>query len=134
MLYGEEGSERPCVEQSNALASPSSWGRGVLQACCLIQSQRGRDGSSHRDSFLIRALVTMVDDKSASRHRTTLQSRPVSHGSEGTLRQDWPLNAFIKVQLCKGLPLIHCGQETIQPIKVELTPFIFPLKIKIKLT
>lgn len=105
----------------------------MLQAWWLTWSQRGRDGSSHGYSFLIHELGLMVDDKSVPRHRTILWSSPGSHGSEETLRQDWPLSIFTEVQLCRGLPLIHCGQKTLQPVKIELTPFIFPLKIKIKL-
>lgn len=108
-------------------------GAVMLQAWWFFWSQRGRDGSSHGYSFLIHELGVIVDDKSVSRHGTILWSSPGSHGSEETLRQDKPLIIFIKVRLCKGLPLTPCGQKTLQPIKIELTPFIFPLKIKIKL-
>lgn len=107
-------------------------GAVVLQACRFIWRQRGRDGSSHGYPFLIYELVVVVDDKSVSRHRTILWSSPGSHGSEGTLRQAWFLSIFIKVQLCKCLPLISLWAENTPAHKDWAYPFHFSIKIKIK--
>lgn len=102
----------------------------MLQACWFIWSQRGRDGSSHGYFFLIHEFVVMVDDKSMSRRRTILWSSPGSHRLEGTPRQDWPLSIFIKVQLCKGLPLISLWVENIPAHKDWVYPFCFSIKNK----